>query len=91
MPSEALIGGAAAAPVKDVTTANFMAEVVDGSFDAVFTHNYIEHVQNPVQFFRECRALIKANGTMAHSSPCYQYLYEASPFHLFFPLDPLHK
>src|SRR5204862_706237 len=34
MPSEALIGGAAAAAVKDVTTANFMAEVVDGSFDA---------------------------------------------------------
>src|SRR5262249_40840471 len=34
MPSEALIGGAPAAPVKDVTTANFMAEVVDGSFDA---------------------------------------------------------
>ncbi len=27
-------GGAAAAPVKDVTTANFMAEVVDGSFEA---------------------------------------------------------
>ena len=26
-------GGAAAAPVADVTTANFMAEVVDGSFD----------------------------------------------------------
>ena len=36
MPSEPLIGGAttAPAPVKDVTTANFMAEVVDGSFDA---------------------------------------------------------
>jgi putative thioredoxin len=34
MPSEPLIGGAVAAPVKDVTTANFMAEVVDGSFDA---------------------------------------------------------
>src|ERR1700741_1470331 len=33
MPSEPLIGGAAAAPVKDVTTANFMAEVVDGSFE----------------------------------------------------------
>src|SRR6202007_1310797 len=27
------IGGAAAAPVKDVTSANFMAEVIDGSFD----------------------------------------------------------
>jgi putative thioredoxin len=34
MASEPLIGGAMAAPVKDVTTANFMAEVVDGSFDA---------------------------------------------------------
>jgi len=33
MPSEPLIGGAAAAPVKDVTTADFMAEVVDASFD----------------------------------------------------------
>src|ERR1700737_2642540 len=34
MPSEALIGGAGAGPaaVKDVTTATFMTEVVDGSF-----------------------------------------------------------
>src|SRR5215467_2881195 len=37
MPSEALIGsgaGAGPAAVKDVTTASFMAEVVDGSFEA---------------------------------------------------------
>ena len=33
MPSEPLIGGAAAAPVKDVTTATFMSEVIDGSFE----------------------------------------------------------
>jgi putative thioredoxin len=33
MPNEPLIGGGAAAPVKDVTTASFMTEVVDGSFD----------------------------------------------------------
>src|SRR5277367_828853 len=33
MPSEPLIGGAAATPVKDVTTATFMAEVVDSSFE----------------------------------------------------------
>jgi len=35
MPSEPMIGGASTAPnaVKDVTTATFMAEVVDGSFD----------------------------------------------------------
>jgi putative thioredoxin len=36
MPSEALIGGAGAGPaaVKDVTTATFLTEVVDGSFEA---------------------------------------------------------
>jgi putative thioredoxin len=34
MPNEPLIAGGAAAPVKDVTTASFMAEVVDGSFEA---------------------------------------------------------
>src|SRR4029077_1125026 len=36
MPSEALIGGAGAGPAagKDVTTATFMNEVVDGSFEA---------------------------------------------------------
>jgi putative thioredoxin len=36
MPSEALIGGAGAGPaaVKDVTEATFMAEVIDGSFEA---------------------------------------------------------
>src|SRR5215469_11430593 len=33
MPSEPLIGGTAATPVKDVNSANFIAEVVDGSFD----------------------------------------------------------
>jgi thioredoxin-like negative regulator of GroEL len=34
MSNESLIGGGpAAAPVADVTTANFMAEVVDASFD----------------------------------------------------------
>ncbi|MGC2202242.1 MAG: thioredoxin [Stellaceae bacterium] len=33
MPSEPLIGGTAATPIIDVTTANFMAEVIDGSFD----------------------------------------------------------
>jgi putative thioredoxin len=32
MPSEPLIGGAAAAPVQDVNAANFMTEVIDGSF-----------------------------------------------------------
>jgi putative thioredoxin len=36
MPSDGLIGGGAAAspPVKDVTTATFMADVVEGSFEA---------------------------------------------------------
>lgn len=68
------------------------SQVIDGSYDGVFSHNYIEHVQDPVAFFRECRAMLKEKAAMAHSSPCYEYLYEVSPFHLFFPTgDSVHR
>ena len=52
--------------------------------DGVMTHNYIEHVQDPLAFFGECAALLVEGGVMAHSSSCYEYVCETSPFHLFF-------
>lgn len=53
-------------------------------FDGVMSHNYIEHVQDPLSFFRQIRGLLKPEAVMAHSSACYDYIYEISPFHLFF-------
>jgi len=53
-------------------------------YDGLMTHNFIEHVQDPHAFFCECHSLIKPGGKMAHSSACYDYVYDVSPFHLFF-------
>ncbi len=58
--------------------------VIDKQYDGLMSHNFIEHVQNPADFFRECSMMIKPGGKMAHSSACFDYVYEVSPFHLFF-------
>jgi hypothetical protein len=58
--------------------------VVGKQYDGLMSHNYIEHVQDPVAFFNECSDLIVPGGTMAHSSACFDYVFEVSPFHLFF-------
>lgn len=56
----------------------------NGPFDGIFTHNFIEHVQNPASFFAQIRDLSTPGAKVAHSSACYDYRYEKSPFHLFF-------
>ena len=53
-------------------------------YDGLMSHNYIEHVQDPTIFFKKCYTMIKQGGKMVHSSPCFEYLYEVSPLHLFF-------
>lgn len=53
-------------------------------YDGLMSHNYVEHVQDPVAFFRTCHGLLKPGGVMAHSSACFDYVFEVSPFHLFF-------
>jgi hypothetical protein len=53
-------------------------------YDGLMSHNYVEHVQDPKEFFLQCRSFMKRGGRMAHSSACFEYLYEVSPFHLFF-------
>jgi 2-polyprenyl-3-methyl-5-hydroxy-6-metoxy-1,4-benzoquinol methylase len=48
------------------------------------SNNYLEHVQFPAAFFNECGGLIAPKGKMAHSTPCFDYVYEFSAFHLYF-------
>ena len=59
-------------------------ELLDSPYDGMMTNNYIEHVQNPLEFFMMCKALIGPHGVMAHASTCYGYRIEHSPFHLYF-------
>lgn len=56
----------------------------NGPYDGIFTHNFIEHVQDPFAFFSQIRDLSMPGAKVAHSSACYDYRYEKSPFHLYF-------
>lgn len=55
-------------------------------FVGLFSNNVIEHFRDPVAQFREFRALLKDGGSMAHSSPCYEYSYAFTRFHTLFLL-----
>jgi SAM-dependent methyltransferase len=61
-------------------------EQVTGLFDGVFSHNVIEHLLDPARQFAEFSELLKPSGRMAHASPCYEWCYAFTRFHVFFPL-----
>ena len=54
------------------------------AFDGIFTHNFLEHPQNPRAFFTDLHGLLKPGGAMVHSTPCFELRFDASPFHLYF-------
>jgi len=55
-------------------------------FDGVFSNNVLEHLPQPVSELLYMRSLLKAGGRMSHATPCFEYLYEYTRFHLFFYL-----
>lgn len=69
-------------PKQHPRIATSLAELSAGSFNCVFSHNYIEHVQSPIEQFVAWKRLLGAGGRMAHSTACFQYLFDESPFHV---------
>lgn len=63
-----------------VTTIGALPLPVDG----VCSNNYLEHVQDPAAFLRQCAQMLRPGGKMVHSTVCYEYVIEQSPFHLHF-------
>lgn len=53
-------------------------------FDGILTHNILEHVQDPVAFNRQLASWLKPGGRIAHATPCYDYAYEFTRFHVLF-------
>jgi SAM-dependent methyltransferase len=53
-------------------------------FDAIFSHNVLEHFADPVHEFRRMRSHLKPGGLMVHASPCYKLVHEDTRFHLAF-------
>jgi len=59
---------------------------IEAKFNGIFSNNVIEHFRDPVVQFHDFHSLLEPNGTMAHSSPCYEYSYEFTRFHTLFLL-----
>jgi SAM-dependent methyltransferase len=59
---------------------------ISAKFDGIFSNNVIEHFRDPVSQFRDFHGILKDDGTMAHSSPCYEYRYGFTRFHTLFLL-----
>ena len=53
-------------------------------FDGIYSNNVLEHLRYPVEELAYLRTLLKPGGFMAHATPCFEYLYEFTRFHLFF-------
>lgn len=55
-------------------------------FDGIFSNNVLEHFRHPVNEMRAMARLLKKGGKMSHTTPCFEYLYAFTRFHLFFYL-----
>ena len=53
-------------------------------FDGIYSNNVLEHLRQPVDTLRQLASLLNPGGRMSHATPCYEYLYEYTRFHLFF-------
>jgi Methyltransferase domain len=64
-----------------ISDANELSKI---KFDGIFTNNVLEHFRNPVLELEKISSYLKPGGKMAHATPCYDYLYEFTRFHIFF-------
>ena len=53
-------------------------------FDGIYSNNVLEHLRQPVDTLRQLASVLNPGGRMSHATPCYEYLYEYTRFHLFF-------
>lgn len=65
---------------------NNKLDLLDIQFDGIFSNNVLEHFRFPVDEFLFMKKILKDGGKMAHATPCFEYLYEYTRFHLFFYL-----
>ena len=61
-------------------------DLIKFKFDGIFSNNVLEHIRQPIEEFEFMKSILKPNSKMSHATPCYEYLYEFTRFHLFFYL-----
>ncbi|MDR3572072.1 MAG: methyltransferase domain-containing protein [Candidatus Pacebacteria bacterium] len=53
-------------------------------FDGIFSNNVLEHFRYPVNELKDIANHLEQGAKMSHATPCFEYLYEFTRFHLFF-------
>lgn len=54
--------------------------------DGIYSNNVLEHFRDPADELTFMASLLTPNSRMAHATPCYEYLYGFTRFHLAFYL-----
>ena len=52
--------------------------------DGIYSNNVLEHLRHPVDELKTMSSLLPPGGMMSHATPCYEYRFEFTRFHLFF-------
>lgn len=62
-------------------------------FDGIFTNDVLEHLRDPIEALVFMKSILKDSGSMmVHATPCYEYSYEYTRFHvLFFTGNSIHS
>lgn len=59
-------------------------EIEARTFDAILSHNVLEHLFDPVETTRKLSRLLTAGGRIVHATACFNYRYEYSHYHVYF-------
>jgi SAM-dependent methyltransferase len=61
-----------------------MEEMSGIRFNGILSHNVLEHLFQPIATTQQLRELLVDDGLLVHATPCFEYLYEYTRFHVFF-------
>jgi hypothetical protein len=59
-------------------------ELESKRFDGIISHNVLEHLFDPIGTTKKLANLLNHGGRIVHKTPCFEYRYEYSRFHVFF-------
>jgi hypothetical protein len=59
-------------------------DAISPVFGGLFSNNVIEHMVDPLEQFRYFGTILRTGSLMAHATPCYEYCYAYSRFHVVF-------
>ena len=50
----------------------------------IYSNNVLEHLRHPIEELKTMSGLLPPGGMMSHATPCFEYRFEFTRFHLFF-------